>query len=126
MSITLPPLPPTDYRVESYPSSGNWFDAYMDGVVRDYAIRAVEADRASRVPMTDAQMGALPPYWLGADVVRQFSLIELMRAVEAHHGIGAKPAQPLMCVKCGVDRAKSPCRMPFIATTLCPFTGTTA
>ena len=44
-----------------------------------------------RVPMTNAQMGALIPHWLGAEVAVPFDLVELMRAVEAFHGIGAKP-----------------------------------
>ena len=92
MSITLPPLPETNFFTADLRSEGVIrSNVYTAIAMHAYAIRAVEADRASRVPMTDAQMGALPPYWLGADVVRQFSLIELMRAVEAHHGIGAKP-----------------------------------
>ena len=51
--------------------------------IRAYARAAVELERASRVPMTEAQIetasGACETW------------IELMRAVEAHHGIGAKP-----------------------------------
>ena len=104
MSITLPPLPrPADcalisgnarqgseMRLLSHdyePSCAQ----YTHGQMQAYAITAVEADRARRVPMTDAQLRELVPYWLGYDLVEQFGLLELMRAVEAHHGIGAKP-----------------------------------
>ena len=44
-----------------------------------------------RVPMTDAQLRELVPDWIGHHLVKHFELPELMRAVEAHHGIGAKP-----------------------------------
>ena len=111
MSITLPPLPDPDY-------ANHYGGAQMDA----HAFTAVEADRASRVPMAEDQMDAI--FEVSSNGLSSFrrNFFKTLRAAEAHHGIGAKPAQPLMCVKCGVDRAKSPCRMPFIATTLCPFT----
>ena len=104
MSITLPPLPlPATFALfagtarqgseirliaQDYePTCAQYTAAQMNV----FASAAVEADRASRVPMTDAQLRELVPYWLGYDIVEQFGLLELMRAVEAHHGIGAKP-----------------------------------
>ena len=77
MSITLPPFPAgvaaTD-RMREYATA--------------YARAAIEDDRARRVPMTDAQMSGLTQYWRKGIAAQMQSLI---RAVEAHHGIGAKP-----------------------------------
>ena len=49
----------------------------------------IGADRASRVPMSEAQLRELVPDWIGHHLVKHFELPELMRAVEAHHDIGA-------------------------------------
>ena len=89
MSITLPPLP----RMPD--PEFDLTHGYRDDTVQDfataYATAAIEADRASRVPMTEAQLRELVPYWIGHHLAKHFELPELMRAVEAHHGIGAKP-----------------------------------
>ena len=53
------------------------------------AAQAAMPKPASRVPMTDAQLRELVPDWIGHHLVKHFELPELMRAVEAHHDIGA-------------------------------------
>ena len=118
MSITLTPLPMPSGYMWPNEDKGTVRPMFSEPQLRAAQQEAVEADRASRVPMTDAQIET------ASDACGPW--LELIRAVEAHHGIGAKPAPTLPCAKCGVDRAKAPCRMPFIATTLCPFTGTTS
>lgn len=66
--------------------------------MREYAIAyakvAVEADRACRVPMTHEQIDTIVYKW--ADLVDVVPLAEYrysdpVQAVEAHHGVGAKP-----------------------------------
>ena len=57
MSITLPPLP--DLPRPEYESDHALNDSQVRDYATAYATAAVEADRASRVPMTDAQIAAL-------------------------------------------------------------------
>ena len=84
MSITLPPLPQGPYSARE---------------MNVYATAAIEADRASRVSMTDMQIGEAmcsvddPLGWgcfVGNGDVFKELLMQFVRAVEKHHGIGAK------------------------------------
>lgn len=85
MSITLPPL--FDLPEATITITKDQLLAYG----HQTAMVAIAVDRASRVPMCEAQLRELVPYWIGNDLVEQFGMLELMRAVEKHHGIGAKP-----------------------------------
>ena len=81
MSITLPPLPDAEYNLGSEFERS---DAYSEPDMLAYALAAVEAYIASRVPMTEAQIHEIFDAGYSGDV-------DLIRKVEAHHGIGAKP-----------------------------------
>ena len=93
MSITLPPLPESPHHGEF-----NWGE--VRAFATAYALAAVELYIASRVPMTEKQIGAAmssveePLGWQrfvgDGDVFREL-LMQFVRNIEAHHGIGAKP-----------------------------------
>ena len=80
MSITLPPLPETNFFTADLRSEGVIrSNVYTAIAMQAYATAAVEADRASRVPMSQQQMTSLINDWMnGNDDVRR-----LIRAVEA-------------------------------------------
>ena len=91
MSITLPPLlPPPEFRPPLHNDATVAFSLYlhnckvMYGYATAYATLAVEHERASRVPMTLDEINAIVDD-------RSGGLRSLIRAVEAHHGIGVKP-----------------------------------
>ena len=100
MSITLPPLPePATFALiqgramqgsEFRPLSHDYEPAcaqYTTNQMIAYATAAVEADRASRAPMTDSDADDIFTAW--AEGTRKAR--SLIRAVEAHYGVGAKP-----------------------------------
>ena len=80
MSITLPPLPDVP-KISFYAASA---DDQVREYATAYALAAVELYIASRVPMTEAQIHEIFDAGYSGDV-------DLIRKVEAHHGIGAKP-----------------------------------
>ena len=86
MNITLPPLPDVEYNLGSEFERS---DAYSDLDMLAYGRDAVMADRASRVPMPDEQLGLLLLDNYSECPVE--TIFALGRALEAHHGIGAKP-----------------------------------
>ena len=96
MSITLPPLPPTDTEIEDAAHSALQ-EALAFGVgleafrrpLKTLAKQFREADRASRVPMTEAQVASFLDAW--ATSSRSMKLIGLIRAIESHYSIGATP-----------------------------------
>ena len=72
MSITLPPLPDPNYE-------NHYGGAQMDA----HAFAAIAADRASRVPMSEAKIiEMLDEGYSGT--------VSLVRMVEAHHDIGVE------------------------------------
>ena len=87
MSVTLPPLPDAEYNLGS---EFERTDAYSGLDMIAYALAAVEAYRASRVPMTPQQVFEFSAAW---DSANAESTANLIRAVEKHHGIGAEIAR---------------------------------
>ena len=85
MSITLTPLPELP-RISFYAASA---DDQVREYATAYALAAVEAYRASRVPMTEAQVASFLDAW--ATSSRSMKLIGLIRAIESHYSIGAPP-----------------------------------
>ena len=82
MSITLPPLPESPHHGDF-----NWGE--VRAFATAYALAAVEADRASRVPMNKEQATTVCTAWFRDTSTHASD--SLIRAVERYHGIGAKP-----------------------------------
>lgn len=84
MSINLPPLPE--------PPDDEYWELYSQAQMTAYALAAVEADRASRVPMTEEQMQKIGSEWAQSLIHgRTREYFGLIRLVEMHCGVGVKP-----------------------------------
>ena len=91
MSITLPPHQTICFAHTKGAAIRDYATAYAMHAVTE----AVAADRASRVPMTPEQTLPILCKWSdfvdSEDVSAVYGMAELIRAIEAHHGIGVKP-----------------------------------
>ena len=109
MSITLPPLPETNFFTADLRSEGIIrSNVYTAIAMHAYATAAIEADRASRVPMTMEQIAELHET-IAIQRVGMCAAIRLMRHLSTPAGLCDATEREILMrrVDVAIDRANS-------------------